>query len=181
MIKRHFQTSNFLRAVSFLTALFFIQAQTAVFAEFPQNEIAAVSQPSAQKAVSENLPASNSVSSVNTPALTTDFLQNGFTLEAVHSAEENNNSAGGEKEETPAAVQTRTSAFEQALDLINKAKGFAAAAVDKITQSDLAKLAKQVWEYGVTVIKGVILLFTSHDENRLETTAGFRKILDQDS
>ena len=176
MEKNNFKPSILCRFVSVVTAVFFLQAQFIVFAQIPQSEMVVISTPSAEKPAEETLSAADSASSINALDLTTDFLQNGLTLETVQPADEVN-----EKEELSAVIQTQPSVFEQALDFINKAKGFAAVIVDRITQSHLAELAKQVWEYGVAVVKGVIVLFTSHDENRLEVTAGFRKILDEES
>lgn len=177
-LKTHF---FFKRAVSFLTAVFFLHTQL-LHAQLPPNEIAAISQPVPEQKAEDNLPSENPAGFLpGSSSLSVDFLQDSLSLEAVAEISGKDEILENEEEELSAPLKPAPSTFEQALDFINQAKGFAAAVVDKINGSDLAQLAKQVWEYGIAVVKGVILLFTSHDQNRLEVTSAFRKVLDTES
>ncbi len=119
------------------------------------------------------------------PVSSTDFLSSNAltpsdiasTQEDEDSVEEEDSVLNEESEDSSAPVQA--SPFDKALEYLNQAKGFAVSVVEKITASNLASLASQAWEYGLAVVQGVILLFTSHEENSLSVTAAFGKWLNE--
>lgn len=180
MAKKRKIISFFKRVTAFLTAVFFLHSQF-LYAQVPPGEIAAITQPVPEQKAEENRP--SQISEVLPPSsdLTVDFLQDSLSLEAVTETSKKNEILEIKSTAPETVLKPEPSSFEKALDFINQAKGFAAAAVDKITAANLTELARQVWEYGIAIVKGVIMLFTSHDQHRIEVTAGFKKVLDEES
>ncbi len=160
-----------------LTLLTFVTSQTVFSAELPASELLSretvnpavtASEVHPGNAVPENIPVDPTFQFLQTDRVLEPVFQE--TSEAVLDEEtaelENQNSA-----EAPGS-------FDSAFDFLNQAKGFAVTAVDKISGSDLVKLARQAWEYGIAVVKGIVLLFTSHEAHGLSVTQTFRAILD---
>ncbi|MBI3313232.1 MAG: hypothetical protein HYZ83_03275 [Candidatus Omnitrophica bacterium] len=108
---------------------------------------------------------------------TQDFLQeNEIALTPVTSEKSNENVITSDNE--PEITTSENDSFENAISKLTQAKDFAVAIVKQINQENLVHLAKQAYEYGIAVVKGVILLFTSHEENQLSVTAVFKSLLD---
>ncbi|MBI3307289.1 MAG: VCBS repeat-containing protein [Candidatus Omnitrophica bacterium] len=135
----------------------------------------------------QSLAESQAVSSeIQTPSkieTSQDFLQDELTLEAAPSAKENvvESSASDKPAEKTEEIKPaeENNSFENILAELNRAKDFAVAALKQINLSNLIKLGKQAYEFGLTVIKGGLLVFTSHEANQLSVTDSFKKLFDQ--
>lgn len=174
--KKQKRSASGLRWVTVFTALFFFTSQFSAYAEINPNEISAAR--SAQASVpaeTAKVPAEDPAKPPVDPTFT--FLENETSLVPVKTEPV--------KETAPATAaeppQPKPALFDQVLAALDQAKGFAAAAVEKLSESHLAQLAKQAWEFGIAVVRGITLLFTSHEEHALSVTQDFRKILDSDA
>ena len=113
-----------------------------------------------------------------------DFLQGGSALQAVTTPETNAGNTTNQNGATQAAEQNQPqtpetkSAFDLVLEQLNNAKNFAAAAIQSVTKKDLITLAKQTIEYGIAVVAGAVVLFTSHETTELSVPQSFKQWID---